>query len=60
MSDDFSMYQTCAETNTIFRKVNKAVVVMLMELEEWTFMQHQIILINSALNLLYYHFVSEF
>jgi len=49
MSDDFSMYQMYAETNTIFRKVNKAAVVMLMELQDWTFIQHQIILINSAL-----------
>lgn len=49
MSDDFIMYHMCAENNTIFRKVNKATVIMLMELKEWTFMQHQIMLINSAL-----------
>ena len=49
MSDDFSMYQMCAETNTIFREGNKAAVVMLMELEELTFMQHQIILISSRI-----------
>jgi hypothetical protein len=49
MSDDFSMCQMCAETNTIFRTVNKAAVVMLVELEDWTFILHQIFLINSAL-----------
>lgn len=49
MSDDFSMYQMFAETDTTFRNVNKAAVVMLMELEEWTFMRHRIILISSRI-----------
>lgn len=60
MFDEFSIRQMCAETNTMFRKVNKAAVVMLMELEEWTFTQHQIILINSAVTSLYCHFVFAF
>jgi hypothetical protein len=60
MFDDFGVYQMLAEYNTIFRKVHKALLVMPMELEEWTFMQHQIIFIISALNLLYCHFVFAF